>query len=66
MTFTKLLTVYAAALAIVLVGWILNIPQLYWMAGALFLLPALSRRYAAWEHRNLELERDLPLSLIHI
>ncbi len=60
MTFTKLLTIYAAALATILVGWILNVQQLYWMAGVLVLLPSVSRLYAMLEHRGLTLSRELP------
>ena len=43
MQFTKLLTLYAAAGAITLVAWILNVSQLYWMAGVLLLLPSACR-----------------------
>jgi uncharacterized protein (DUF58 family) len=60
MTFTKLLTVYAAGAAIILVGWVLNVGQLYWMAGALLLLPQASRLFAQLEHRGLTVTRHLP------
>lgn len=61
-SFTKLLTVYSAAGAIALVGWVLNVGQLYWMAGALALLAQASRLIAAWEQRDLSFSRDLPLA----
>jgi uncharacterized protein (DUF58 family) len=60
--FTKLLTVYSAAAAIALVGWVLNVGQLYWMAGALALLAQASRLIASWEQRDLSFSRDLPLA----
>lgn len=60
MRFAKKLTVYVAATAIALVAWVLNAPQLYWMAGALILLPQASRFFAVLEHRGLEVERHLP------
>lgn len=62
MTFTKLLTVYIAAGAITLVAWVLNVSQLYWMAGVLFLLPYGSRLFAKLERRGLVLERQVPLA----
>jgi uncharacterized protein (DUF58 family) len=60
MTFTKLLTVYSAAATIMLLSWVLNVPQLYWMAGVLFLLPAGSKQFARLERRGLKVERSLP------
>lgn len=60
MTFTKLLTVYAAAAAITLVAWVLNVAQLYWMAGVLVFLPTGSRLFALLERWGLELEREAP------
>lgn len=60
--FTKLLTVYSAAFAIALVAWVLNVGQLYWMAGALGLLPVGSRLLAALEQRDLHIERLVPLA----
>ncbi len=62
MTFAKLVTVFAAAMAIVMVAWVLNLVQLYWMAGVLFLLPLLARGYAMLEHRGLDVEWELPSS----
>lgn len=58
--FTKLLTVYAAAAIVAIVAWVLNVGQLYWMAGALGLLPLGSRLVASLEQRGLEVERTLP------
>jgi len=58
--FTKLLTVYSAAFVIALVGWLLNVSQLYWMAGALILLPRVTRLLAQVEHRGLSVRRQLP------
>lgn len=60
MTFTKLLTVYSAAATILLLSWVLNVPQLYWMAGVLFLLPTGSKQFARLERRRLMVERTLP------
>lgn len=60
MTFTKLLTVYAAAGVIALVAWILNVGQLYWMAGTLVLLPQASRLFGLLEHRGLDVSRVIP------
>lgn len=60
MTFTKLLTVYSAAATIMLLSWVLNVPQLYWMAGVLFLLPTGSKQFARLERRGLAVERRLP------
>lgn len=60
--FTKLLTVYSAAFAIALVAWVLNVGQLYWMAGALALLPVASRFLASMEQRDLRIEREAPLA----
>lgn len=62
MAFVKQLTVYLAAFAISLVAWILNSQQLYWMAGALVLLPQASRWLGKLEHRGLSVERELPRS----
>ena len=59
-TFTKLLTVYSAAGVIALVAWVLNVGQLYWMAGALALLPQASRLVAALEQQGLSVTRTLP------
>lgn len=60
MTFTKLLTVYSAAATILLLSWVLNVPQLYWMSGILFLLPTGSKYFARLERRGLTVERRLP------
>lgn len=60
MAFPKKLTVYAAAMAIALVAWVLNVAQLYWMAGTLLLLPQVSRLFGLLEHRGLEVRRRLP------
>ena len=60
MTFTKLLTVYAAASVIALVGWVLNAAQLYWMAATLFLLPQAGRLFALLEQRGVEVTRVVP------
>jgi uncharacterized protein (DUF58 family) len=60
MASTKLLTLYFAAAVIALVAWILNVGQLYWMSGALALLPTCSRVVAALEQRGIEVQRDLP------
>lgn len=60
MSFVKQLTVYLAAFAISLVAWILNSPQLYWMAGALVVLPQASRWLGKLEHRGLSVTRELP------
>lgn len=60
MTTTKLLTVYFAAMAITLVAWVLNVTQLYWMAGVLLLLPTGSKLFARMERWGLEVEREAP------
>ncbi|MCC2669059.1 MAG: vWA domain-containing protein [Armatimonadetes bacterium] len=60
MTRTKLLTVYLAAVAITLVAWVLNVSQLYWMAGVLFLLPYGSKLFAQMERRGLLVTREVP------
>lgn len=60
MTTTKLLTVYFAAVAITLVAWILNVQQLYWMAGVLWLLPSGSKLFARGERWGLVVEREAP------
>ena len=60
MTRTKLLTVYLAGIAITLVAWVLNVSQLYWMAGVLFLLPTGSKLFAQLERRGLRVERQMP------
>jgi uncharacterized protein (DUF58 family) len=60
MTTAKRLTVYLAALAISIVAWILNASQLYWMAGALFLLPQVTGLFARLEHYGLDVEREAP------
>lgn len=57
LAFTKRLTIYSAAAVISLVAWVLNVQQLYWMAGSLFLLPQVSRWFGKLEHRGLEAER---------
>ncbi len=60
MTFAKQTTVYFAAAAIAIVAWILNASFLYWMAGALWLLPQATRLFGLLEHRGVELARELP------
>jgi uncharacterized protein (DUF58 family) len=60
MTTTKLLTVYFAAAAITLVAWVLNVTQLYWMAGVLLLLPTGSKLFARIERWGLTVEREAP------
>ncbi|MGV3722175.1 MAG: DUF58 domain-containing protein [Actinomycetota bacterium] len=60
MTTTKLLTVYFAAMAITLVAWVLNVAQLYWMAGVLLLLPTGSKLFARIERWGLTVEREAP------
>jgi uncharacterized protein (DUF58 family) len=60
LVFTKLLTLYAAAGVIALVGWVLNVGQLYWMAAALGLLPTAGRLVAALEQRGVEVQRRMP------
>jgi len=62
LVFTKLLTVYAAAAVIALVGWVLNVGQLYWMAAALGLLPTAGRIVARLEQRGVDVTRHLPSS----
>jgi uncharacterized protein (DUF58 family) len=59
MTFTKLLTIYSASAAITLVAWVLNVSQLYWMAGVLFLLPLGSMAFARLERWGLGIERHI-------
>ena len=49
-----------AGAVITLVAWLINVAQLYWMAGMLFLLPQLSRLFAVVEQSGLEIERELP------
>jgi len=56
----KLVTVYFSGVTIALVAWILNATHLYWMAGALFLLPSISRLFGLLEHRGLAVEREGP------
>lgn len=56
----KRLTLYAAGTVIAMVGWILNVPQLYWMAGTCLLLPTACRLYGRLEHRGLTVRRRLP------
>jgi uncharacterized protein (DUF58 family) len=56
----KRLTVFAAAGAIILVAWIVNVSQLYWMAGVMLLLPRLSRAYSQREHRGIDVQRRVP------
>lgn len=43
-----------------LLGWVLNVGQLYWMAVALFALPGICKRYAAWEGRGVTVSRVMP------
>ncbi len=57
MALTKQLTIYSAAFVISLVAWVLNVQQLYWMAGSMLLLPRVSRWFGKLEHRGLEVER---------
>lgn len=57
MKFTKLLTLYAAAGAITLVAWVLNVSQLYWMAGVLLLLPSACRLMSRLELRGVSVSR---------
>src|SRR5207253_3166479 len=40
--------------------WILGSQNLYWMAGALFILPAVSRFFGLLEHRGLSIRREMP------
>lgn len=65
MALPKKLTVYAAASAIAVVAWVLNVAQLYWMAGALVLLPYVSRMFGLLEHRGLVVSRTLPAAGHH-
>lgn len=60
LAFTKRLTIYAAAVVISLVAWILNVQQLYWMAGIMFLLPQASRVFGLLEHAGLDIQRVHP------
>jgi uncharacterized protein (DUF58 family) len=62
MSFAKQLTLYAAASCTLLVGWVLNVAQLYWMAVTLFLLPVVCRFFGKLEHRGLVLTREAPRS----
>src|SRR6478609_3685134 len=57
---TKRLTIYLSAGIIALVAWVLNVSQLYWMAGVMLLLPYVSRQVALLEQRGLEVERQVP------
>ena len=57
MKFTKLLTLYSAAGAITLVAWVLNVAQLYWMAGVLLLLPTACRMMSRLELRGVTVSR---------
>src|SRR5689334_14922563 len=57
MKFTKLLTLYAAAFAITLVAWVLNVSQLYWMAGVLLILPSACRLMSRLELRGVTVSR---------
>jgi uncharacterized protein (DUF58 family) len=59
---TKQLTIYFSAGVISLVAWLLNVSHLYWMAGALFLLPVASKWLGRLEHWGLRLVRHLPPS----
>ncbi len=60
MEFAKQLALYAAAFCIGLVGWVLNVSQLYWMAATLLVLPGVSRTFGRLEHRGLALSREAP------
>lgn len=57
MRFTKLLTLYAAVFAITLVAWVLNVSQLYWMAGVMLLLPFACRGMSRLELRGVTVSR---------
>lgn len=56
----KQITLYAAGAATALVGWLLNVSQLYWMAGVLLLLPYASRWVALLERRSVQVFRTHP------
>lgn len=56
----KRLTLLMAAGAILLVGWVLNASQMYWMGGVLLALPLASRLMSLLEHRGLQVEREMP------
>jgi uncharacterized protein (DUF58 family) len=60
MAFSKRLTIYAAAAATALVAWVLNVAQLYWMAGVLFILPLVCRLVGHLEHRGITVRRRMP------
>ncbi len=57
MRFTKLLTLYASAFAITLVAWVLNVSQLYWMAGIMLLLPYACRTMSRLELTGVTVSR---------
>src|SRR5262245_59927889 len=60
MRLSKLTTVGASAAFILVVGMILNVAQLYWMAGVLLSLPAVGWAYAVLQSRGVILRRRLP------
>lgn len=56
----KQLALWAAAGAVALLAWVLNVGQLYWMAVVLLALPPICRRYARWEARGIRVSRAAP------
>ncbi len=62
MGFAKLLALYAAAFCTLLVGWVLNVTQLYWMGCVLVLAPIVSRAVGRYESRGLILSREIARS----
>jgi uncharacterized protein (DUF58 family) len=60
MRLSKLITVGASAAFILVVGMILNVAQLYWMAGVLLMLPAVGWLYAVLQARGVVLRRRMP------
>jgi len=60
MAFSKRLTIFAAAGAIALVAWVLNVAQLYWMGGVLLLLPLVCRLVGHLEHQGIVIQRRMP------
>jgi uncharacterized protein (DUF58 family) len=60
MRLTKLTTVIAASMFIMVVGTILNLGQLYWMAGILLSLPGVGWLYSLLQSRGIAVRRRLP------
>lgn len=60
MRLSKLTTVIASSVFILVVGMMLNIAILYWMAGVLLSLPAVGWAYAIIQSRGIAVRRRMP------